>query len=295
MEQLPSYKIDNLFFDEPLDLGDVKIIQTGRFFCKQNTVVEQHLHTDFYELTVVTEGEGETITNGCRVPMKKNDIYVSFPFDLHEIVSSGSAPLKYDHFAFSVTSPRYADALSKIAEKFHDPRLRIISDGRINYFLSCIIGEFNKEKQFFREATLNAVLNIVIYMLRDFDEKDVPDFFEHASEAEIFCNRLMNYIDANIYDMENLSDLSAITNYNYNYVSTVFRKTTGSSLRDYFVNKKLEVAAALVKEGKLKITDIAEKLNYSSGSSLSKAYKKKYGVSPTLRSADNRKAQNDDL
>lgn len=94
----------------------------------------------------------------------------------------------------------------------------------------------------------------------------------------------MNYIDANVYDMENLSDLSAVTNYNYNYVSTLFGKTTGMSLRDYFVNKKLEVADALVKEGKLKVAQIAEKLHYSSGNSLSKAYKKKYGVSPTAKS-----------
>lgn len=284
MNDLPQYKIDNLFIETPLDMGDVRLVQAGRLFLNSGAVVPMHRHTDFFELTVVTEGEGVTITNGCEVPIKKNDIYVSFPFDLHGIISSEEAPLKYDHLAFTVEAPRYRDALKRTVEKFYDPRLRVISDGRISYFLTCVISEFNKEKYFFREAVINAILSIIIYVVRDFDEKDVPDFFEHASEAEIFCNRLMNYIDANVYDMENLSDLSAVTNYNYNYVSTLFGKTTGMSLRDYFVNKKLEVADALVKEGKLKVAQIAEKLHYSSGNSLSKAYKKKYGVSPTAKS-----------
>ena len=60
----------------------------------------------------------------------------------------------------------------------------------------------------------------------------------------------------------------------------MFKKTTGSTLRDYFLNRKLETADVLVKEGKLKIHEIADKLHYSSADAFTKAYKKKFGVSP---------------
>lgn len=65
----------------------------------------------------------------------------------------------------------------------------------------------------------------------------------------MFCNRRMNYIDANIYDIENLNCLTEITNYNYNYVSSLFKKTTALSLRDYYLDRKLETADLLIKEG----------------------------------------------
>ena len=46
------------------------------------------------------------------------------------------------------------------------------------------------------------------------------------------------------------------------------------------MNRKLETADVLVKEGKLKIYEIADKLHYSSADSFTKAYKKKFGASP---------------
>lgn len=280
MKTLSDYKINNSFFDEPIDLGDIKIIQTGRFFCKPGTIVRTGQHLDFYELTIVTEGAGTIITNDKQIPVKTNDIYVSFPFDRHGIVSSETEPLKYDHIAFSVANTEMRSSLMQITEKYYPPELRVISDSRIKYLVWCIIDEFNKERDFFNEVVANAVCNVIYYIVRDFNEKGTPEFLENATQKEIFCNRIMNYIDTNIYDIENLSELEEVTNYNYSYISNLFKKTTGISLRDYYVNKKLEIADALLKEGKLKIGAIAEKLHYSTGNALTKAYVKKYGVPP---------------
>ena len=127
---------------------------------------------------------------------------------------------------------------------------------------------------------LNAVCNVIAYTVRDFNEKNAPSALENATQKEIFCNRIMNYIDTNIYDIENLGDLQKVTNYNYSYISALFSETTGMALRDYYINRKIEIADMLIKTGKLKINAIAEKLHYSTGNALTKAYTKKYGVPP---------------
>lgn len=126
---------------------------------------------------------------------------------------------------------------------------------------------------------MHTIYDIIVYLIRDFNEKGSPVFSVSASDGEIFCNRIMNYIDTNIYDMENLSELSKLTN--YNYISTLFKKITGITLRDYYLNRKLETAEKLIKENKLKYYQIAEKLHYSSGDAFAKAYKKKYGYAPS--------------
>ncbi len=281
MDKLQGYKINNQFFETPLDFNGVKLIQAGRYFCEPNTVIRPHLHSDFYELTIVTDGKGVVSANGYDTEVKKNDVFVSFPFDRHGIISSATEPLQYDHLAFIVEHPEYKKALQEVATEYYDARMRVVQDNRINYLTYCVLGEFDHERPYTQDMVRHTLLNIIVYLVRRFKKKNVKKFDEHASQAEMFCNRIMNYIDTNIYSLENLQDLTQITNYNYNYISTVFKKTTNTNLRDYFVTRKLEVADMLLKEGKLRVHEIAEKLHYSSGNALTKAYKQKYGVAPT--------------
>ena len=91
----------------------------------------------------------------------------------------------------------------------------------------------------------------------------------------------MNYIDTHIYSLCNLCELTEKFKYNYSYLSSLFKKTTNKTLAEYFRNRKLETAKALVIEKNKKIGEIAEMLNYSSTFAFSKAFKEKYGVSPS--------------
>ncbi len=203
MEKLQGYKINNQFFETPLDLGGIRLIQAGRYYCQPRAIVPCRLHDDFFELTIVTDGKGTILTNGQEIPVEKNDIYVSFPFDVHGITSDAQEPLQYDHLAFIIDDERYKVALQEIIASFYDPKLRVITDSRINYLTYCILGEFTKERPFFHDLIKNTTENILIYIVRRFQKKDVPDFLVRASQAEIFCNRIRNYIDTNIYSLEN--------------------------------------------------------------------------------------------
>ena len=52
------------------------------------------------------------------------------------------------------------------------------------------------------------------------------------------------------------------------------------TIAEYYQNRRLETAKLLINSGDLKITNIAERLNYSSLFAFSKAFKKKYGIAP---------------
>lgn len=90
----------------------------------------------------------------------------------------------------------------------------------------------------------------------------------------------MHYIDTHIYSIKNLSCLSERFSYNYSYLSDLFKKCTGNTIANYYQTRRLETAKLLINSGELKITSIAERLNYSSLYTFSKAFKKKYGLSP---------------
>ena len=90
----------------------------------------------------------------------------------------------------------------------------------------------------------------------------------------------MNYIDTHIYSLTSLEELAEKFNYNYSYLSALFSKITGKTLREYYLERRLEVARTMVLEKNKKIWEIADMLNYSSAFAFSKAFTAKYGVSP---------------
>lgn len=90
---------------------------------------------------------------------------------------------------------------------------------------------------------------------------------------------LMCYIDRHIYEISKLSQLSRIFGYNYCYLSYLFKKNRGITLFAYYKERKLTIAKELLEQG-VRVSVVADKLNYASLFSFSKAYKKHWGVSP---------------
>jgi len=90
----------------------------------------------------------------------------------------------------------------------------------------------------------------------------------------------MNYISYNLLNMDKLTDIADQMGYNYSYLTKIFKQTTGKSITDYYISKKMEIAASLIIGTASSITKIAEKLNYSSVYTFSKAFKLYYGLSP---------------
>ena len=90
----------------------------------------------------------------------------------------------------------------------------------------------------------------------------------------------MNYIDSHIGSIGNLSEAADALGYNYSYLSYLFKRTTGKNISEYYSDRRLGTAAAMLAEGKKSVGEIALKLGYSSGFALSRAFSGKYGCPP---------------
>ena len=94
------YHIDNNFITNPMKLGDTYLVQLGRLYASDAPPATPHMHLNWFELTIVTGGEGYVATADVELPVKAGDIYVSFPADVHSIRSSAHNPLKFDFLSF---------------------------------------------------------------------------------------------------------------------------------------------------------------------------------------------------
>lgn len=275
-----NYHISKSYIQNPLKFGDIYMYQIGRLFCNSETVVDTHVHTDLFELTVVTDGKGVVTTNGVPAAVERGDIYLSLPCDAHKITSDAEKTLKYDFFAFNCEKECFKQELEHIAQTYYSANTRIFHDERVRTLVSNAIAEFNQENRYSEEILTAILQQILIYVIRDFQDVVPEKYSDTVTHAEALCYKLMNYIDTHIYTLKRLEELADITDYSYGYLSTLFKKTTSNTLCDYYHEKKLEAARLLIVENKFKIIEIAEMLNYTSVYAFSKAFTNRFGMSP---------------
>lgn len=275
-----DYHLSREYFKDPLSFDGINVSQIGRLFCKSGTVVDTHIHTALFELTVVTEGRGIITTNGVPVPVERGDIYLSLPCDSHKIESDAEKPLKYDFFAFTCDKECYRQELEHIVQTYHSANTRIFHEDCIRPLIGNAIAELNQEHIYSSELLTAIFHQIIIYVIRGFKQMTPETAADTVTGAEKLCYQLMNYIDTHIYSLKKLEDLAAVTDYSYGYLSAIFKKTTSNTLFHYYQEKKLDTARLLLLEKKYRIVEIAEMLNYASVYAFSKAFTKHYGVSP---------------
>ena len=78
------------------------------------------------------------------------------------------------------------------------------------------------------------------------------------------------------------SFLSEKLGYDYQYLSTLFSEVKGITIEHYIISHKIEKAKELLIYNELTLTEIAEKLHYSSVAHLSNQFKKVTGLTPTF-------------
>ena len=274
----PRYHFVKNYLNNEFNLGDISLIQIGRRYCSHEEIISAHTHQDYYELTIVTSGEGRVISNGKSFNVKSGDLHLSTPYDIHEIIASGNSQLEYDFFAFKVINSELNNELKKISNNPTILNARTFTDNKIQNLVSNAISELSNENLFGKKLLENIFSQIIIYLIRDFNNPTSEKI--KLTESEILCYQIMNYIDTHIYSILKLEDIAPKFSYNYRYLSTIFKKTTDKTLSNYFQSRKLETAKALIGEKKYKISEISSMLNYSSPFAFSKAFKNKFGFSP---------------
>ena len=107
-------------------------------------------------------------------------------------------------------------------------------------------------------------------------------------KKSILIERIKNIIVQMIHHSEevvkvNFSDyLSEKLNHDYTYLSNLFSETQGITIEHFHIVHKIERVKELLIYDELNITEIAQKMNYSSVAHLSTQFKKITGLTPSF-------------
>ncbi len=125
------------------------------------------------------------------------------------------------------------------------------------------------------------------------DEKEILDYLVRASfnlTAQIKSiktqhnypspiRKCVSFIDKNLHSKITLDELGEISGLSKDYLSQLFKKTTGHTVTEYIMDKRLNSAKQLL-DREVSINDTAYALGFCSESYFISCFKKKYGITP---------------
>jgi AraC-like DNA-binding protein len=89
------------------------------------------------------------------------------------------------------------------------------------------------------------------------------------------------YLAENVYNKITLNDVCKKFNYGKTFICTQFKKSTGKTIIDYYINLKINEAKKLVREKNLSFKQISETLNFDNPAHFTNTFKKFTKMTPT--------------
>ena len=275
MQNFQTIQLDRLHFLDSYAIGHAGqgIIAEGKM------TLPRHYHGNQYELTCILQGEGTAYYNETPHPVKAGDVFVSFPYEYHKIEVKPGTVIHQSFVTFSVNGGKYIDQLNHLWLDNIAPEKRTFCDAHVPELIETVIEELQNGALYENEMLSAVTEELAIRILRGMAGFEVQTLPVNPTPNDL-CRHIKHYISTHLFTMKSLSEVAVAVSYNYSYLSTCFKRTTGQTMTEYYIYKRMQAAKELIHEQKSSLTEIARILGFSGIYSFSKAFRDYYGMSP---------------
>ena len=106
------------------------------------------------------------------------------------------------------------------------------------------------------------------------------EFVLSHEDKNDMVSAIKKYIDNNYKDIISLSQIASELYISAGYARNVFKKSTGQTIFDYLVDRKIQEAKKLLQDPKYKIYEIQDLVGYTSKAHFIETFKRKTGMTP---------------
>lgn len=250
-------------------------------YTKRRRMIRSALHTHtFWEICYTLDGEFTNNVNGDGIRIRKNEVCVIRPKDVH-IYSNPTSDIDYRDIyltseEMSKICSRFSPSFYKDLETSEKPlifKLDLVHLSSIEKSIS-FFDHLDKKGQEFEDVFLNIVSRIFEYYaetkMQRINDKSKPQF----------VSGMLDFIDNNPIQVDSDYVVEKM-GYSYSHTNRIFIKYTNMSLSRYILVAKMRYAADMLLNTEVPIVQVSEMLGYANQSNFVKAFKKVYSVSPS--------------
>lgn len=271
---------------------DIKGLYT--FYYQENNKTfrsagEKH---NFWEIVYVDGGALSAIADNVGYTLNQGDVIFHKPMEFHIHAANNDKTNNIMIVSFETQSPQMNFFANKIFS-LNIKQKKVLSDFfeyAKQLFNTSFIIRNNTYPEFTREQI--TAYQICILLLERFlleliidntytKRKDRQSLDAKKIVETAFSDSIKEYLDENICTSLNLDAIANHFNVSKSFLCQLFKNETNHSIIDYFIDLKISTAKSMIREGNLNLTQISERLNYSSIHDFTRSFKKKVNMSPS--------------
>ncbi len=271
------FEFTNMFTDSTEQIKNIRIVQIGETCLDKGASIEEHIQV-CHEITLVVSGKGELVADQEKNECHAGDIQIVSKGIKHSIVSDNDSRLRYIHFAFD-----FNEYSSRVLQEFYGQCKNVLlqDDGNISRILNMLVNEYASSADFtdiMKESLVKAALVLIWRRVNSKTSAYRPIISDKPIGSTVY--NIIKYIDNNINEKLTVSRIAKKFSYSDEYISRLFKKKTGVSVKKYISATKMKYAQSLLAEKKCSLNEITELMGYSSLQAFCKAFKKYTGYTP---------------
>lgn len=269
---------------QSLNIAKLYSIFKNKFLQNHTSQGEKH---DFWEYIYVDEGLLLIECDDKNVELKKGELYLHKPGEYHRhYVLNNEATLSIA--SFECMNPQLYEIADKgilvppytrmMIKESYEIANRIFKD--IDHdFLYIRKDDYPIE---YEQMLSNTIETIMLSLLCNIQEQSPLQAMiqTYINDEKRISELVITYLEKHIYDDIKIADVVRDFNICKTSLSQRFKNETGETIMATYNQLKIEKAKELMSSGLLSITDICDKLNYSSTQYFTKKFRKSTGFTP---------------
>jgi len=243
--------------------------------------VAPHTHAIALEVIQCFEDSGKILINGKVYKMQKNGLYFIDGLMPHFVMPDDMT--KYNHSILIFNTPEL-EQMCQHLNMMEEYRAIFIKNGGTFCALSeedviktdSIIQQINKAYHGNDRLRYAKIASGVIALF-DIALKNKTD----AADKDSKISEILSYINENAMHKFTMDDLSEAVNISKYHMCRMFKESMGTTIGTFILSKRLSLAKHMLLETNFSITEIANKVSFSSPAAFSALFTKEIGCSPT--------------
>ena len=247
---------------------------------------------DFWEMVYVDNGTVVAVSDNTQTTLTQGQVIFHAPGEYHAHISNKKVANNMLIISFDCDGEQINQLSRQIFNLNHtEKNLLALFKSEADIALNGIPNNFTMDKHldfmdapFGSSQLLGAYLNeLIIRLIRNLNfsdkyDKTARDSVEFSQNQ--FTELICDYMKDNIFTNLSLADICNQFLIGKSKLSIIFKDYTGMTPMEYYNSLKINKAKQLIRENNLSVSEIADKLGYSSIHIFSRAFKHSVGFSP---------------